>query len=92
MRYVHTNLVFRLQRPLGEAMLEEINERFSDILVKGRFVMSEPLPEEHEESELAALPRLVFHFDRHGFGRLRQLIDCINRGTRDEGRGTRDEG
>ena len=79
MRYVRTNLVFRLQRPLGEALLEEINDSFRDILSEGRFAVGGPLTEEREESELAAMPRLIFHFNRRRFGRLRQLIDRINR-------------
>jgi hypothetical protein len=29
--------------------------------------------------ELAALTRLTFHFNRRSLGRLRQLIDAINR-------------
>jgi uncharacterized protein (TIGR00730 family) len=90
MRYVRTNLVFRLQQPPGEELLEKINDRFQDILIDGRFTVGEPLPEERDESELAALPRLIFHFDRRNFGRLRQLIDCINKGAGDEGRGTGD--
>ena len=32
MRYVRTNLVFRLQQPPSEALLDEINDRFRDIL------------------------------------------------------------
>ena len=35
MRYVRTNLVFRLQRPPSESLLEEINDRFQDILLRG---------------------------------------------------------
>ncbi len=70
----------------------ELNDRFRDILVEGRFTVSQPLPEERDETELAALPRLVFHFNRRSFGRLKQLIDCINAGTRDEAAGTRVEG
>ena len=34
----------------SETLLEEINDRFRDILIDGRFVVSGPLPEEHEES------------------------------------------
>lgn len=83
MRYVRTNLVFRLQQPPGEELLDEINARFQDILIDGRFTVGKPLPEEREESDLAALPRLVFHFNRRDFGRLRQLIDWINQGIRD---------
>ena len=82
MRYVRTNLVFRLQQRPSPELLAEINERFRDILIDGRFTLSEPLPEERDESDLAALPRLVFHFNRRNYGRLRQLIDCINRGIR----------
>lgn len=80
MRYVRANLVFRLQQPLRPELLDQINDRFRDILIDGQFTLTEPLPEEREESDLAALPRLVFHFDRRNYGRLRQLIDCINRG------------
>ena len=78
MRYVRANLVFRLQRPPSQSLLDEINDRFRGILSDGRFTLGGPLPEEREESDLAALPRLIFHFDRRSFGRLRQLIDCIN--------------
>jgi hypothetical protein len=85
MRYVRTNLVLRLRRPLSEALLEEVNNRFHDILIDGRFVVGEPLPEERDESELAELPRLIFHFNRRNFGRLRQLIDYINQEARDAG-------
>ncbi|MFZ1934631.1 MAG: TIGR00730 family Rossman fold protein [Thermoguttaceae bacterium] len=92
MRYVRTNLVFRLQRPPSEALLAEINDRFQDILLRGRFAVSGPLPEEREESELSALPRLVFAFDRRSFGRLRQLIDCINHGAVDHVSDARDLG
>jgi hypothetical protein len=27
------------------------------------------------------MPRLIFHFNRRALGRLRQLIDAINRGS-----------
>jgi uncharacterized protein (TIGR00730 family) len=85
MRYVRTHLVFRLQQPLDEEQLETLNERFRDILLGGQFRLSDPLPEEREEKHLAELPRLVFQFNRHDFGRLRQLIDCINEGTKEKG-------
>jgi uncharacterized protein (TIGR00730 family) len=85
MRYVRDSLVLRLQQRPSDELIEQINDRFSDILIDGRFTVGEPLAEEREESELAALPRLIFHFNRRSFGRLRQLIDCINQGadTRD---------
>jgi len=78
MRYVRSNLVLRLIRRPSETTLETINARFADILVEGRFQIVEPLPEEHDEPELAEFYRLVCHFDRRNFGRLRQLIDFLD--------------
>jgi uncharacterized protein (TIGR00730 family) len=79
MRYVRDELVLRLQRPLPEPLLERIRTEFADILEAGTFVQSEALPAEAADTHLAALPRLRFHFNRRNMGRLRMLIDVINR-------------
>jgi len=79
MRYVRNNLVFRLRQPLSDEQLAAINDQFSDILVEGKFAAGPALPEEHDEVDLAEFPRLVFHFNRRSFGRLRQLIDWLNK-------------
>jgi hypothetical protein len=72
-------LVLRLREPLGESCLEAVNSQFADMLAGGRFTLSGPLDPEQDEPELAHLPRLVFRFNHQSFGRLRQLIDAINR-------------
>jgi uncharacterized protein (TIGR00730 family) len=82
MRYVRTHLVFRLEQKPAETLIEELNDTFRDILVEGKYTLGEPLPEERDETELAAMPRLIFRFNRRSFGRLRQLIDRINRDYR----------
>jgi hypothetical protein len=79
MRYVRNKLVLRLHEKPSPELLESINSRFSDILVEGKFTTSDALPEEREDTELASLPRLVFRFNRRSLGRLRQLIDVLNR-------------
>ena len=73
-------LVFRLKQAPSPELLAEINEHFADILSGGQFTVSAPLSGE-DEPELALLPRLVFRFNRRSLGRLRQLIDVLNRGT-----------
>jgi uncharacterized protein (TIGR00730 family) len=83
MRYVHRNLVVRLNQPADGRLLDALAERFSDILAEGRFTAGGPLPEERDEPELAHLPRLVFAFNRRDLGRLRQLIDFVNQHGRD---------
>ena len=79
MRYVRGDLVLRLQRRLSEPLLREIRGEFKDILKAGTFEQTGALPAEVGEPHLAELPRLKFRFDRHKLGRLRMLIDVINR-------------
>jgi hypothetical protein len=81
MRYVKDELVFRLQTPLDNSFLDAVNSEFADLLKEGRFEQREALPLERDEAELNDLPRLVFQLSRRNFGRLRMLIDAINRGT-----------
>ncbi len=79
MRFVRRELVLRLQKPLSEALLGKIRSEFRDILKSGTFEQSGALPEEADDPHLAHMTRLRFHFDRHSMGRLRMLIDTINR-------------
>jgi hypothetical protein len=79
MRYVGERLVLRLQQPLPETALEQLRHDFQDILASGTFEQTGPLPAEANESHLAHLTRLRFRFDRKSLGRLRELIDFVNR-------------
>ena len=77
-RTVGRQLVIRLAHPLPVKLVERLARDFADILLSGTIVQGPALAEE-DEPELASLSRLVLHFDRTHFGRLRQLIDRINR-------------
>lgn len=79
MRYVRGDLVLRLQHKLSEPVLAGIQNDFGDILKGGTFEQTTALPAEVGDPHLADLPRLKFRFDRHKLGRLRMLIDVINR-------------
>lgn len=81
MRFVKQQLVFRLNEELHPLLLEAINDHFTDLLSSGQFEQRAALPLEMDDAELAGKPRLVFHFNRRNFGRLRHLIDVINRGS-----------
>jgi uncharacterized protein (TIGR00730 family) len=79
MRYVGPDLVLRLKHSLSEVLLERIRNEFADILVDGTFTITPALPAEANDLTVAHLPRLRFHFDRRSLGRLRQMVDLINR-------------
>jgi hypothetical protein len=76
-RFVGEHLVLRIRRLLTPEVLEALAREFQDIL-KGP-VLSLPGPLPAEDSEWPELPRLILPFNRTGYGRLRQLIDFINR-------------
>jgi len=75
-RIVGDNLVFRLQRPLIDAELGELQRRFEGILKGPVDQTAGPVPQ--ELNEFPDLPRLSLPFNRTSYGRLRQLIDFIN--------------
>ncbi|ELR98003.1 LOG family protein [Gloeocapsa sp. PCC 73106] len=77
-RYVNNLFVMRLNGELTEQHLEQLNQEFADILVKGRIEKSDALPEEQKD-ETTNLPRIVFYFNQKDLGRLYQMINKINR-------------
>jgi len=79
MRYVEDRLVLRLKKPLTQRVVDRLNLKFQSLLKSGSIrQVSKPFKEEENEPEKADLTRLVLHFNRHDFGRLREMIDAIN--------------
>jgi uncharacterized protein (TIGR00730 family) len=79
MRFVQRLLSLRLRRPLAAEAVARLNDEFADLLLEGGIEQRGPLLEESDEKGLADLPRLVLHFNRRSYGRLRELIDAVNR-------------
>lgn len=75
-RYVGNRLVVRLNLEPADADVEQLNENFSDILIKGRIEKSTPLPQEAQEAD--GISRLSMYFNQRDLGRLYQLIATIN--------------
>ena len=76
-RYVGDLFVIRLKSELSDDQVEQLNENFSDILVKGRIEKSKALPQETPD-ETAGLPRLILYFNQRDFGRIYQLLATIS--------------
>ena len=77
-RWVRERMVIRINRQLTPAALESLNARFDTLLAADRIVQTEALPEEHEETKIATLPRLVLVPHKRDFGMIRLLLDAIN--------------
>ena len=78
-RLVGRRLVIRLRSAPTGRELAELGEEFADICVDGTIEATEPLPAEVADGDNLDLPRIVLRFDRISLGRLRSLIDRLNR-------------
>jgi hypothetical protein len=76
---VGDRFVVRLQKDLPSPGIDALNDQFADIVSEGKIEKTEALPEEANEPELIEKPRIVFVYDHKSAGRLRQLIDEINK-------------
>jgi uncharacterized protein (TIGR00730 family) len=81
LRYVGPRLVLRLKVEPTPGEVAHLDAAFGDICVPGQggFALVEPSPDEVAEGDSLDLHRLSFPFDRLQLGRLRQLIDHLNR-------------
>jgi len=78
-RYVGSRLIVRLRAAPSRAELAGLNDAFADICTHGRIESAPPAPPEVADGDNIELPRLGLHFDRASHGRLRALIDALNR-------------
>jgi uncharacterized protein (TIGR00730 family) len=77
-RFVRDLLVIRLKNAPSDSALAALNEDFADIIVGEPIKRIQPTPEEVEGGDNLDLARIAFGFNRHDYGRLRQLIDVLN--------------
>jgi len=77
-RFVKDQLVIRLKQAPGESALAAMNKNFADIFSEGLIKIIKPTPEERRDNDQLSMARIAFAFNRHDYGRLRQLIDALN--------------
>ena len=79
MRYVRGKLVLRLHAAPDAQLLERINDEFNDLCASGSITCCAAHEQEADDAHLADLPRLRLDFNRRSAGRLRMLVDLLNR-------------
>jgi hypothetical protein len=77
-RFVKDLFVVRLKHTPTASAIEAMNEDFGDIIVGPKIQQIEATPEEVEDDDNVALPRIAFGFNRRDYGRLRQLYEVLN--------------
>jgi len=77
-RFVKDLLVIRLRHAPSASALAAANEDFADLISGEPMKIIPPTPEETADNDQLELPRIAFGFNRHDYGRLRQLIDAVN--------------
>ncbi len=77
-RWVREKMVVRIHHRIADSALAGLNERFASLLVDGAIEQVSALPEEIDDNEIAALPRLVLEPLKRDFGVIRTLLDAIN--------------
>jgi len=68
MQFMNGDTIIKLNDSITDPHLEQLNDLFSDILVKGKIMRTES-------------SSILFQFNRRNFGRLRELINAINNGV-----------
>lgn len=84
-RWLQDKFILRIQRPLTPAALTDIQHRFADLCTSGGFTQNEHTQQLSEENELSHLHHLAFTASGRDQGRLRALIDFVNREANQQG-------
>jgi hypothetical protein len=77
-RFVDGRLVLRLRRAPSDDTLAALSDEFADIIRRGRIERVDASPAEVEDDDALDAERVAFWFNRHGWPRLRELVDRLN--------------
>src|SRR6266516_5995054 len=77
-RVLGDRFVIRINHRLSKQAIVHLNQKFADIVKRGKIVRGGALRQEKNEPEVWDLPRLILTSYRKRFGRVRELIDAIN--------------
>ncbi len=75
-RFLDNEYLIRVRKPLTDRQLQKMSIDFKGMLLKGGFERLADL--KRDDNTDASLHRIVFHFDRYSYNRLRHLIDHLN--------------
>ncbi len=77
-RFVGDHLVMRLHEAPSDQLLADLNDRYRHLLESGDIERVEPFKAEVRDDDRLDLPRIAFHFTKHGYGDLIAMIGDLN--------------
>ncbi|MGI9608078.1 MAG: LOG family protein [Acidimicrobiales bacterium] len=77
-RAVGQRLVIRTKQQISDVELGGLNSEFADIIEEGRIERIDATDSEIRDNDNLDLHRIAFRFNRHGYARLRKMIDHLN--------------
>lgn len=75
-RFFKDQYLIRLRKPVSDGFLGRLGSEFKDMVTRGGFERLADVGQDDIQDR--RLERIVFHFDRSNYSRLRQLIDRFN--------------
>jgi uncharacterized protein (TIGR00730 family) len=79
LRWVNDVLILRMHRGPSDEQLQALQDEFGSIATDGRMCRTEPLPAEVRSKDNLDLDRIALRYNGFAPGRLRRLIDALNR-------------
>ena len=77
-REVGKRLILRLKREVSDDEIATLNSEFADIIKSGSIERIDATEPEIRDDDHVNLNRIAFHFNRHGYARLRVMINALN--------------
>ncbi len=77
-REVGKRLILRLKREVSDDEIATLNSEFADIIESGSIERIDATEPEIRDDDHVNLNRIAFHFNRHGYARLRVMINALN--------------
>lgn len=78
LRWVGDRLVLRMHHEPTDAEIEDLNERFGDLVLTGRIERTEPLAPERNDNDRLDLPRIALTLNQFRVGALHRLVRALN--------------
>jgi uncharacterized protein (TIGR00730 family) len=77
-RYQDKHTIIRINHPISEEKLAQLNDKFTDILISGKIEQVDAKEVPYDNQVFQHLPRLIMHSQKTSFGKVYEFIHYLN--------------